>query len=75
MFLILASDALDEVQWWLAIASGEGAGQGLSRDAVFLDRVDLEQVFGDVIEGSDDDHDAGAELDHDSKPEAQNDRQ
>lgn len=70
MFSILASDALDEVQWGLAIASSEGTGQGLSSDAVFLDRVDLEQVFGDIIEGLDDDHSAGAEIDHGSEPEA-----
>ena len=68
MFSILAGDALDEVPRWLAIASGEGAGQGHASDAVFLDRVDLEQVFGNVIEGSDDDHGAGGEIGHGSAP-------
>lgn len=34
-------------------------GQGHPGHAVFLDRFDPEQLFGDVVEGSDDDHRVG----------------
>ena len=64
MFSILPITGLDEIQRGLAVVPGEGAGQRHSGDVVFLDRVDAEQVFGDIIEGSDDDHRVGFELGH-----------
>jgi hypothetical protein len=67
MFSILADDRLHEVERRLAVGSGEGPGERHAGHAVFLDRVDLEQVFGDVIEGSDDDHRVGLEAGHGSE--------
>ncbi len=67
MFLILAVSRFDELQRRLAVGSGEGPGEGRSGHAVFLDRVYPEQVFGDLIESSDDDHRVGFEIGHGSE--------
>jgi len=72
MFLILADHRLHELQVGLAVGSGEGSVERHAGYAVFLDRVNFEQVFRDVIEGSDDDHGAGDEIGHGSEPEAKN---
>ena len=73
MFLFLAAGVLDQVQRGFAVASGKRPGEGFSGHAVFLDRVDHEPVFGDVIEGSDDDHHVGFELGHCSSDQRHND--
>ena len=48
-------NGLDQGELGLAVFSGQRTGSGVAADAVVVDIEDFEEMFGDVVEGADDD--------------------